>query len=154
MKPLIALRKAEFEVDKKQPDRTERFIVDGAYVAGLEKTQSHSLEPLSGDVQMGTGCSSGEVTATARVISDPRTQSLERGDILVAHHTDPGWIAVFTNASAIIVERGSLLSHSAIVARELGIPCVVGLKGAMTWIKDGDTIHIDGAKGRVEIVRD
>ena len=154
LKPLIALRKAEFEVDKKQPDRTERFIVDGAYVAGLEKTQSHSLEPLSGDVQMGTGCSSGEVTATARVISDPRTQSLERGDILVAHHTDPGWIAVFTNASAIIVERGSLLSHSAIVARELGIPCVVGLKGAMTWIKDGDKIHIDGAKGRVEIVRD
>ena len=94
LKPLIALRKAEFERDKKQPDRTERFIVDGAYVAGLEKTESHSLEPLSGDVQMGTGCSSGEVTATARVISDPRTQSLERGDILVAHHTDPGWICL------------------------------------------------------------
>lgn len=154
LKPIIALRKAEFESDKKRPDRASRFIVDGAYVAGLEKTESHSLEPLSGDVQMGTGCSAGDVTATARVISDPRSQSLERGDILVAHHTDPGWIAVFTNASAIIVERGSLLSHSAIVARELGIPCVVGLKGAMTWIKDGDTLRIDGAKGRVEIVRD
>ena len=63
-------------------------------------------------------------------------RALERGEVLVARHTDPGWIALFANASAIVVERGSLLSHSAIVARELGIPCVVGLKGAMDWIAD------------------
>ena len=58
----------------------------------------------------------------------------------MARHTDPGWIALFTNAAAIVVERGSLLSHSAIVARELGIPCVVGLKGAMSCIATGDTL--------------
>ena len=97
-----------------------------------------------------TGCSAGTVTATARVISNPRTQSLAPGDILVARHTDPGWIAVFSNASAIVVERGSLLSHSAIVARELGIPCVVGMKGATQWIKDGETLTVDGATGLVE----
>ena len=68
----------------------------------------------------------------------------------MARHTDPGWIAVFCNASAIVVERGSLLSHSAIVARELGIPCVVGLKGATDWIRDGEMIAVDGATGRVE----
>ena len=86
----------------------------------------------------------------ARVIRDPKTQTLTPGDILVARHTDPGWISVFCNASAIVVERGSLLSHSAIVARELGIPCVVGLKDATHWIMDGDEIFVDGATGRVE----
>ena len=68
---------------------------------------------------------------------------------MVARHTDPGWIAIFANASAIVVERGSLLSHSAIVARELGIPCVVSLKGAMSWIEDGETIEVNGSNGNV-----
>ncbi len=89
------------------------------------------------------------VRARARVVRDPRNESLARGEILVARHTDPGWIAVFANASAIVVERGSLLSHSAIVARELGIPCVVGLKGAMNWIATGEEIEVDGAAGTV-----
>ena len=80
----------------------------------------------------------GAITARARVVRDPRSEHLAAGEILVARNTDPGWIAVFSNASAIVVERGSLLSHSAIVARELGIPCVVGLKGATDWITDGD----------------
>ena len=91
----------------------------------------------------------GTVTAKARVIRDPKTEALEPGDILVARHTDPGWIAVFSNASAIVVERGSLLSHSAIVARELGIPCVVGLKHATGWIEDGERIEVDGSSGKV-----
>jgi pyruvate,water dikinase len=97
----------------------------------------------------GTGCSAGRVTAVARVVSDPRAQSIASGEILIARHTDPGWIALFASASAIVVERGSLLSHSAIVARELGIPCVVGLKGATRWIRDGETIEVDGASGLV-----
>ncbi len=57
---------------------------------------------------------------------------------------------MFANASAIVVERGSLLSHSAIVARELGIPCVVGLKGATDWLRDGDRVRVDGGAGTVE----
>ena len=96
-----------------------------------------------------TGCCAGTVRARARVVRDPRSESLARGEVLVARHTDPGWIALFCNAAAIVVERGSLLSHSAIVARELGIPCVVGLKGAMDWIATGDQIEVDGAAGTV-----
>ena len=88
----------------------------------------------------------------ARVVNDPRTQSIAQGEILVARHTDPGWIALFASASAIVVERGSPLSHSAIVARELGIPCVVALKGVMSWITDGETIEVDGATGLVRRV--
>ena len=97
----------------------------------------------------GTGCSAGKVEARARVVRDPRKESLEPGEILVARHTDPGWIAVFANASAIVVERGSLLSHSAIVARELGIPCVVGVKGVLDWVKSGERLVVDGATGSV-----
>jgi pyruvate,water dikinase len=97
----------------------------------------------------GLGCSAGTATGLARVITDPASTPIAPGEILVARHTDPGWIAHFSNAAAIVVERGSLLSHSAIVARELGIPCVVALKGAMTWLKTGDRIEVDGATGLV-----
>ena len=75
---------------------------------------------------------------------------MEAGEILVARHTDPGWIAVFANASGVIAERGSLLSHSAIVAREMGVPCVVALKGVTGWLKTGDLVRLDGGTGRVE----
>jgi len=67
----------------------------------------------------------------------------------VARHTDPGWIAVFANAAGVIAERGSLLSHSAIVAREMGVPCVVSLKGVTQWLKTGDVVRLDGGAGTV-----
>lgn len=152
---LSALRKADMASAEQRPDPAERLTVRGAALSGLRT--AIASEPAKLDDQttrMGTGCSAGKVTAKARVIRDPRREALERGDILVARHTDPGWIAVFSNASAIVVERGSLLSHSAIVARELGIPCVVGLKGAMGWIIDGEMIEIDGASGQVRKVVD
>jgi phosphohistidine swiveling domain-containing protein len=145
---LVALRKAEMAAAE-QGDPPERLSVTGAAIsrsfARVEK------RPDSGDarVRAATGCSAGTVRARARVVRDPRHETLERGEVLVARHTDPGWIALFANASAIVVERGSLLSHSAIVARELGIPCVVGLKGAMDWIVTGEEIEVDGAAGTV-----
>jgi pyruvate,water dikinase len=85
------------------------------------------------------------------VVRDPRAEALAPGDVIVARSTDPGWIALFANASAIVVERGSLLSHSAIVARELGIPCVVGLKRATEWIRTDDRIEVDGGAGTVRL---
>lgn len=148
LKGLVALRKAEAEAAALRDDPPERIEIRGAAIAPVWADEM----PEQDDAQArtATGCSAGQVTARARVIRDPRTEALEFGDILVARHTDPGWIAVFSNASAIVVERGSLLSHSAIVARELGIPCVVGLKGATQWITDGETLAVDGATGRVE----
>ena len=148
--PLAALRRKEMEAAAERSDPDERIVVRGAAFSGFSATASTKPAPPSDATsQAGTGCSAGKVTAVARIVRDPRKQSINRGEILVARHTDPGWIAVFCNASAIVVERGSLLSHSAIVARELGIPCVVGLKGAMEWIVDGETIEVDGATGIV-----
>jgi pyruvate,water dikinase len=129
-------------------DLPERLSVTGAAMTrGFVGTKPAD----TGDERLraATGCSAGTVRARARVVRDPRSETLERGEVLVARHTDPGWIALFANAAAIVVERGSLLSHSAIVARELGIPCVVGLKGAMDWIATGEEIEVDGAAGTV-----
>ncbi|HEX8555065.1 MAG TPA: PEP/pyruvate-binding domain-containing protein [Sphingomonas sp.] len=148
---LADVRRAECARAARLPDPPERLRVHGAAL-----TAQGALPPdLPADdavERSGTGCSAGRVVAVARVIADPRTQSIAAGEILVARHTDPGWIALFASASAIVVERGSLLSHSAIVARELGIPCVVGLAGACRWIADGDRIEVDGATGLVRRV--
>lgn len=151
LKSLVDLRKREAERDAARPHPGERVAMRGAIVAG--SAQEVEAAPQSFAELKGTGCSAGVVRGRARVVSDPAKEKLERGEILVAQHTDPGWIALFANASAIVVERGSLLSHSAIVARELGIPCVVGAKGAMTWMQSGDLIEVDGSTGMVRKVQ-
>lgn len=155
LKSLAALRKAEMAQAAQRPDPPERVTVTGAAVAGHHAPPETKPRIGGDDLQRSaTGCSAGKVRARARVVRDPRHESVAQGEILVARHTDPGWIALFTNASAIVVERGSLLSHSAIVARELGIPCVVGLKGALDWLATGEEIEVDGAAGTVRKCRD
>jgi pyruvate,water dikinase len=84
-----------------------------------------------------------------RVVTDPTAVDLGHRAILVAEHTDPGWIMVFPSARGVLVERGSLLSHAAIVARELGIPAVVSLPGVTRWLRDGDWVEMDGTTGVV-----
>ncbi|WP_099827920.1 PEP/pyruvate-binding domain-containing protein [Oceaniglobus indicus] len=143
-------RKAEDAAARARPDPPERITLHGpAILTGRARAATAPATGAADTMRTGTGCCAGTVTGRAQVIRDPRTESLTPGDILIARHTDPGWIAVFSNASAIVVERGSLLSHSAIVARELGIPCVVALKGATGWIETGDTITVDGTTGKV-----
>ena len=148
LKSVVALRQKEDAAAAQRPDPPERIEIRGPAIAQLWQ-KAEAAKDLSTS-RTATGCSAGQVKARACIIRDPRNEKLEPGDILVARHTDPGWIAVFSNASAIIVERGSLLSHSAIVARELGIPCVVGLKGATSWIENGEMLAVDGATGIVE----
>ncbi len=150
LKPLVDARRAERDADLARPDPPERFETRGAFLPGLASLQDRDVAAPSGERRAGQGCCAGLVTARVRVVADPRTQALEPGEILVARHTDPGWIAVFANAAGVIAERGSLLSHSAIVAREMGVPCVVALKGATDWLATGDTVRLDGAAGTVE----
>lgn len=145
--PLARLRRAEMEASAARPDPPERLAARGP--AFLAAPPAAARTAPEGTERFGTGCSAGIVRATARVIHDPGIETLTPGEILVARSTDPGWIAVFAGAAAIVVERGSLLSHSAIVARELGIPCVVTLTDATRWIATGETIEVDGATGRV-----
>jgi pyruvate,water dikinase len=151
LRGLVALRRREDAEDRLRPDPPERFEITGAFLPGLSALSGHHSDAgPEGAVRKGQACCAGVVTARVRVVSDPRTQALEPGEILVARHTDPGWIAVFANAAGVIAERGSLLSHSAIVAREMGVPCVVACKGVSTWLKTGDLVRLDGGAGLVE----
>lgn len=146
---IVAVRKAEMARAQELPDPPERFSFAGAAVCRAYERPAARAAFAGDGVRTATGCCAGTVRGRARVVRDPRQQVLEQGEILVARHTDPGWIALFTNAAAIVVERGSPLSHSAIVARELGIPCVVGLRGAMDWLATGDQIEVNGSAGTV-----
>ena len=111
------------------------------------------VEVIEGDLK-GVGCCPGQVRARVRVVLNPgEVRSLE-GDILVTSSTDPGWVTLFPSASAIIVERGSLLSHSAIVSREMGIPCIVGVTGLLKTLKTGDWVEMDGSTGVIKRVLD
>ena len=150
LRGLVALRRKEWDRVAALPDLPERIEHLGAAAVGLRSVAAAAAVPRGTEAaRTGLGCAPGLVRGVACVVRDARTATLAHGEILVARHTDPGWIALFTNAAAIVVERGSLLSHSAIVARELGIPCVVQLKGALDWLQDGETIEVDGATGRV-----
>ena len=151
LKALARLRHAELRAQIARPDPPERFSVRGAHISGVAGlgTQTTALDE-GAEIRKGLACCRGVVTAKVRVIEDPRVEALLPGEILVARHTDPGWIAVFANAAGVIAERGSLLSHSAIVAREMGVPCVVSLKGVTQWLKTGDMVRLDGGAGTVE----
>ena len=96
----------------------------------------------------------GRVTGPARVLRDvSEAERLERGDVLVTKQTDPGWGPVFFLIAGLVIERGGMLSHGAILAREFGIPCVVGVKDATRSIPDGAMITVDGERGCVHVAR-
>jgi pyruvate,water dikinase len=97
----------------------------------------------------GIGCCPGIVRGPVRVIVDPRNALLKAGEILVAERTDPGWIMLFASAAGLLVERGSLLSHSAIVSREMGIPAIVSIPRITRELKDGEWVEMNGSTGTV-----
>ncbi len=151
LRGLVALRKAEFDRYRQQPAPADRFETRGAIHEGNTFQGKAGSTPSApeGDSLKGLGCCPGVVRGRARVITDPRNATLNHGDILVAERTDPGWIMLFPSAAGLLVERGSLLSHSAIVSREMGIPSIVALTGVTRWLHDGDLVELDGSTGIV-----
>ncbi|GIV76818.1 MAG: phosphoenolpyruvate synthase [Litorilinea sp.] len=151
LRGLVSVRRAEFARYAAMEAPAERFVTRGMVHRG-NRFQADSREeqpgPAAGSMQ-GLGCCPGVVRGRVRVVRDPLTAGLEPGDIVAAEHTDPGWILILPMAAGLLVERGSLLSHAAIVARELGIPAVVGLRGLTAWLADGDWVELDGGTGVV-----
>ena len=162
LRSLAGVRKAEFERYASMPAPADRFETRGMVHVGhdfVAPTRAGALgagtSALSpdDDARRGTGCYPGVVRGIARVVRDPREASLEAGEILVAERTDPGWVMLFPAARGLLVERGSLLSHSAIVARELGLPAVVAIDGLTSWLESGDEVELDGRTGDVRRLR-
>ncbi len=100
----------------------------------------------------GTGCCPGNIEGIVKVILSPDDNLELNGEILVTMRTDPGWIPLYPSVSGLLVERGGLLSHSAIVAREMGLPTIVGIKGLTKTLKTGMRVKFDGQSGIIEIL--
>ncbi|MHB9025471.1 MAG: DUF3419 family protein [Armatimonadota bacterium] len=149
LQSLAAVRKAEFARYAELPAPPDRFETTGIVHQGFVSRETVAPAAGDDDQRQGLGCCPGIVRGRVRVITDPRHAQLETGSILVAERTDPGWIMLFPAAAGVLVERGSLLSHSAIVARELGIPAVVSIPGITRWLRDGDWVEFDGSTGVV-----
>jgi pyruvate,water dikinase len=149
VRALAALRRQEFRSYEEGSVPANRFETRGPVYQGHDYRRVRSADARTGDERHGLGCSPGVVRGPVRIVTDPRTADLSGRPILVAEHTDPGWVMAFPSALGVIVERGSLLSHAAIVARELGIPAVVSLPGVTGWLRDGDWVEMDGGAGVV-----
>jgi phosphohistidine swiveling domain-containing protein len=121
---------------------------------GEEIKAGYHQENLPKGALAGMPVSAGVVEGIARVITDPAKSSLAKGEILVAPFTDPGWTPLFINAAGLVMEVGGLLTHGTVVAREYGIPAVVGITGATNLIKSGQRIRVDGNAGIVMILEE
>ncbi|MHB8690517.1 MAG: PEP-utilizing enzyme [Solirubrobacteraceae bacterium] len=100
----------------------------------------------------GVGVSAGVAEGPARVVRDPSEADVEPGEILVCATTDPSWVSLFVPAGGVVIDVGGHMSHGAIVARELGIPCVINTRNGTRRITTGQRLRIDGAKGEVLVV--
>jgi len=143
---LIRRRKDAFEsYQALTPPRV--LTSDGEAVAG-----AYRRDGLPAGALVGLPVSTGTIEGRARVILDIAQANVEPGDILVTAYTDPSWTPVFVAISGLVTEVGGLMTHGAVIAREYGLPAVVGVQHATQLIRDGQRIRVHGTDGYVEIL--
>ncbi|MCU5516741.1 MULTISPECIES: phosphoenolpyruvate synthase [Bacillus] len=120
---------------------------DGEIITGKYKREN-----LPADAIVGLPVSSGVIEGRARVILNMEDANLEEGDILVTAFTDPGWTPLFVSIKGLVTEVGGLMTHGAVIAREYGLPAVVGVENATKRIKDGQRIRVHGTEGYIEVL--
>lgn len=144
--PIIRNRKDEYKYyEKLTPPRV--ITSDGEIITG-----EYKRENLPASAIVGLPVSSGVIEGRARVILDMEAAELEEGDILVTSFTDPGWTPLFVSVKGLVTEVGGLMTHGAVIAREYGLPAVVGVENATKLIKDGQRIRVNGTEGYIEIL--
>jgi rifampicin phosphotransferase len=142
MRDLVRQRREEYAHEMRRRHVPRVLLSDGTE----PEAQLMTAQKVDGALT-GTPASAGSVTGQARVIMDPVGAHLEPGEILVAPSTDPGWTPLFLTAGGLVMEMGGANSHGAVVAREYGIPAVVGVNGATSQLATGQTITVDGTSG-------
>ncbi|MGV8905400.1 MAG: phosphoenolpyruvate synthase [Acetobacterium sp.] len=145
---LVAQRKAKYDHFKKL--NAPRVITSD----GEEIKAGYLTENISKGALQGIPVSAGVVEGIAKVVTDPTKEAINKGEILVAPFTDPGWTPLFINAAGLVMEIGGLLTHGTVVAREYGIPAVVGVTDVTKKIKTGQKIRVDGNSGFVIILEE
>ena len=153
----IDLRKANyvrFESEEPRARVTTRGPVywsNPILLSDEEETSAPIEKDPDADLQ-GLPCCPGIIEGVVKVVMSPQDDLELNGEILVTPRTDPGWVPLYPSVSALLVERGSLLSHSAIVAREMGLPAIVSIKGLTKTLKSGMRVRIDGKRGTIKII--
>jgi pyruvate,water dikinase len=165
LRGLIGLRRAETDQYQKSLPPPERFMTRGACGAywvfpslldDLNLLKELEVEASSDpNVLNGTPCCPGIVEAAVRVVKSIDEARSLNDEILVTARTDPGWVPLYPMCKGLLIERGSLLSHSAVVARELGLPTIVGVSGGLLKrLKTGMRVQMDAGKGKITILKD
>jgi pyruvate,water dikinase len=140
---LVADRRAEYDRELRRRHIPRVLLSDGT------EPEAEHAAPAPEGALVGVPASAGTVTGVVRVVLDPADAHLEPGEILVAPSTDPGWTPLFLTAGGLVMEMGGSNSHGAVVAREYGIPAVVGVPDATARLHTGQTVTVDGAAGTV-----
>ncbi|MBD1591638.1 pyruvate kinase [Arthrobacter sp. S1_S22] len=150
LKGIVTRRRRLYDVEMRRRRIPRLLLSDGTDVEAAMMAAAAALpQQAAADRLTGTPASAGTATGRVRVIMDPVGARLEPGEILVAPSTDPGWTPLFMTAGALVMEMGGVVSHGAVVAREYGIPAVVGVADATMRLHDGQSITVDGAAGTV-----
>jgi phosphoenolpyruvate synthase/pyruvate phosphate dikinase len=143
---LIGKRKVEHKINQKlNPPRV--MTSDGEIIAG-----KYNRESLPAGAIPGLPVSAGMIEGRARVILNMEDADLEEGDILITTFTDPSWTPLFVSIKGLVTEVGGLMTHGAVIAREYGLPAVVGVENATELIKDGQQIRVHGTDGYVVVL--
>ena len=145
----IAERRIEYQTELRRRHIPRILLSDGTEPEAVNVGGGEAPEP---GTLTGTPASAGVVTAQAHVVLDPAKARLMPGEILVAPSTDPGWTPLFLTAGGLVMEMGGPNSHGAVVAREYGIPAVVGVADATSRLRTGELVTVDGAAGLVHTV--
>jgi pyruvate,water dikinase len=140
-RPRVRARREAFTLFRAQP-APDFLRSDGVPVQEDEK-------PVEPGVLQGVGASAGRASGPVRVLSAPDPSAMNDGDVIVVEFADPGWTPLFPRARAVVMEVGGAMCHAAVIARELGIPAVFGVKGATRLLKDGEQVTVDGDHGKV-----
>ena len=116
---------------------------------GVPEDEDEDDEACVPGTLRGLGVSGGLARGPVRILRAPDAGLLRDGDVLVVEYADPGWTPLFPRTAALVMEVGGAMSHAAVVARELGIPAVFGVREATTDLADGETVEVDGDRGVV-----
>ncbi len=128
--------------------RTER-APDFLRSDGVPIVEESSFQETAEGELRGTAVSAGRASGPVRILRAPDPRAVEAGEVLVMEYADPGWTPLFPRAAAIVMEVGGLMCHAAVVARELGIPAVFGVRGAVRLLADGERVGVDGHLGTI-----
>ena len=151
-KERILQRKNEYRMYKCLPAFSRIVFEKTEFSKHHVSVNSHRMAVQTG-VMQGVPCSGGISEGEALVVEDISMLENSKDKILVTKMTDPGWVFYLASAKGVISQKGSILSHTAIISREIGIPSIVGVADVMNRIKTGDIVRMDGSSGRIEIIR-